>query len=114
MTLGGLLLRCRENVADIGVGAVGGIKPLAACDEYVEFCLQRGEVPDACLHIGELALDQRRHMSTRDVAVVAEPDDAADLGEREACCLCGLYEVQPGECGFVVVAVAVGATFGFG
>ncbi len=53
-------------------------------------------------------------MSTGDVADVAEVDDAADLGEAETCRLCGLNEVQPGECGCVVGAVAVGAAFGFG
>ncbi len=42
-------------MADIGVGAVGWIKVVAAFDENVEFCFERGEVPDACAHIGALA-----------------------------------------------------------
>ncbi len=101
-------------MADVGVGAVGGIEVVAAFDENVEFCFERGEVPDACANVGELAADQGHHMSTGDVADVAEVDDAADLGEGEACRLCGLNEVQPGDWGFVVGAVAVGAAFGFG
>ena len=83
-------------MTDIGVGAVGGIKAMAALDENVEFCFERGEVPDAPTHVVEFVVDQGRDMSTGDVAVVAETDSAADLGEREACCLCGLNEVQPG------------------
>ncbi len=55
---------------------------VAAFDENVEFGFEGGEVPDACTHVGELAADQGRHMSTGDVADVAEVDDAADLGER--------------------------------
>jgi len=76
-------------VADIGVGAVGGIKTVAAFDEVFELDLQDGEIADACTYVGELAVDQARHMRAWDVAVVAEIDDAADLGQGEACCLCG-------------------------
>ena len=68
-TLGGLLLRCGKDVADIGVGAVCGIKAMAACDENVEFCFERGQVLDACAHVDELVVDQCRDMSTGDVAV---------------------------------------------
>ncbi|CCH75632.1 hypothetical protein BN11_860002 [Nostocoides australiense Ben110] len=114
LTFCGLLLRCGENVADIGVGAVVGIEAVAAFDETVEFCLEQGEVPDACTHVGELAVDQYRHMRAGDVAVVAEIDDGAYLGEREACCLGGLNEAQPGEGGLVVGSVAVGTSFGCG
>jgi len=34
-------------MADIGVGAVGGIKALAALDESLEFEFQHGEIADA-------------------------------------------------------------------
>ena len=47
-----LLLRGGDDVTDIGVGAVVGIEVLAAVDEGVEFCLEQGEVPDACTHGG--------------------------------------------------------------
>ncbi len=36
----GLLLRCGEDVADVGVDAVVGIEAVAAFDEDVEFCLE--------------------------------------------------------------------------
>ncbi|GAB3668702.1 hypothetical protein GCM10027596_39910 [Nocardioides korecus] len=72
-----------EDVADVGVGAVGGIKAAAACDETFEFCFERGEVPDACTHVRELGVDEGRDMCAGDVAVVAEVDDAADLGKGE-------------------------------
>jgi len=42
---------------------------VAAFDEEVEFCFRGGEVPDACTHVGELAADQGRHISTGDVAM---------------------------------------------
>ena len=82
LTFCGLLLRCGENVADIGVGAVVGIEAVAAFDETVEFCLEQGEVPDACTHVGELAVDQYRHMRAGDVAVVAEIDDGELPSDR--------------------------------
>lgn len=110
----GQLLGCGDDVADIGVGAVVGIQVVAALDEHVEFCLEQGEVPDARAHIFKLAADQGCHVSAGDVAVVAEIDDGADLGERESCCLGGLDEAQPGERGFVVDPVAVGTAFGCG
>ena len=101
-------------MADVDVGAVGGIEAVAAIDENVEFCFERDEVRDACAHVVEFVVDQGRDVSTGDVAVVAETDDAGNLGQGEACCLAGLNIGQPGECGCVVGAVAVGTAFGCG
>ena len=47
-------------------------------------------------------------------AVVADSDDARDLGQAESCSLCGAYESEPGEGGVVVDAVSVLSAFGFG
>ena len=39
------LLGCEENLSDIRVGAVGGIKVVAPVDENSEFCFERGQIP---------------------------------------------------------------------
>jgi len=74
----------REDVADVRITAVGWIQPLAAVEELLEFCLQDGEFTHAPTYVGELGVDQLRYMRARDVAVVAEIDDAADFDEGTA------------------------------
>ena len=47
-------------------------------------------------------------------AVVADVNDARDLGEGESCGLCGAYESEPGERGVVVDPVSVLGAFRVG
>jgi hypothetical protein len=102
------------DVADIGVGAVGGsrrgprsMRPLSSASRMVR-SLMRARTSASFVSIRLATCLQW------DVAVVAEIDDAADLGQGEACCLCGSNKVQPGERGFAVDAVAVRAAHGLG
>jgi hypothetical protein len=101
-------------VADVVVCAVGGIEQVAAFEECFELGLQCGKVPDPCPDVSELGVDERDHVRAWNGPIVAKLDDAVDLGECEPGDLCHVDEAQPGERGFVVYAVAVGAPFGVG
>lgn len=103
-----------EDVADIGVGAVGWVELVAAFDELVEFVFERGELSAALLDIAEFGLEEIVDVGAWGGAVVSDVDDAADLGEGEPCGLGVSDEPQPSECRFVVEPVAVGGSTGLG
>ena len=68
-------------------GAVSRIEPVAAFGERFELRFQDGEGPDGCLYGRELVVDESCHVRARRRPVFTERDAAADVGQRELCCL---------------------------
>jgi hypothetical protein len=64
------------------------------------------ELPDACIEVGGVALQQLGDVGAGRGAAVAEGDDLADLPQGEAERLGGAHEPQPSQRGVVVGTVA--------
>lgn len=75
-----------------------------------EFCLEAGQFPLSGAHVVELVEKQGVHVAARNLAFVAEVDDAGDLDQSQTGSLGSADELQAGDGRVVVVAVAVGAT----
>ena len=104
----------REDVADLAGGAIGGIELAAALEELGEFCFERSELASAFADLAELGLEERVDVAAWGGAVVADVDDAGDLGEGQAGCLCVADEAEPGDSRVVVDPVSVRCSFWFG
>ena len=101
-------------MADVVVGAVGGVESVAVFGQCFELDLQGGEVPHSCADVRELGFQERGDVPAGHAPLVAKVDDAADLGEGEPGGLRHGDEAQAGQQCLVVDAVAVGAAFGVG
>lgn len=101
-----------EDVTDRGVGAVARVEALTAPQEMLELGVQTVELPLPSADHLELGTKQVCDMSTGHLAVVAEIDDAPDLGEGEPGRLCAPDEGQAVQRRPVVDAVAVRPAWG--
>ncbi len=103
-----------EDVADLADSAVSGIEMPAAIEKLDEFGFQLSEMPTSVSDIGKLGLEEGVDVAARRSSVVANADDACDLGESQSRGLSAANELQSRERGVVVDAVAVLGALGLG
>ena len=72
-----------QDLTDVRLGAIGWIENATALSEGPEVVAQLVELFDATLYFGELAVDDLVDTSAWSLAIVADCDDIADLGQSE-------------------------------
>lgn len=101
-------------MADVVDGAVCGIERSASMNELSQFGTQCGESIEALLNVGEFGIEELVDVAARCGAVIAEPDDAGDLGEGETSGLGVANEIESVPVGVGVDTVAVRGACRFG
>lgn len=97
-----------QDVADVGVLAVGGLEQAATGDEPLEIGLELGEFDLSRTDIGKLVGEQIGHVRTRRMSAIPHVDDVADFCEGEPRRLRIANEECARDARLVVGAVAVG------
>lgn len=101
-------------MADVVDGAVFRVQRSAPTDELLQFGTQHSELGDAFLDVDEFGVEKFVDMTAWGGAVVAEADNAGDLGECEPSGLGVADEVEAIAVRGGVHAVAVCRAGGFG
>ena len=98
----------RDDVADHGGLAVGGIEATGAARQPGEFGAQPCELTDPIVELGCPAVDQVADVVARGLTPFSKGEHAADLTKGEPAGLRGADESEPTEDRLVVTAVPVG------
>ena len=106
--------RRRQDVADVGTGAVSRIEVVTAGDETFQLRLEYDELGLSRPYGVELAAEQSCHMGAWGISVISNLDYACDLGKGEPGGLRAADEEHAGDARGVVGAVAVGCPSWFG